>query len=1382
MSGKELDALSALRFNYANVPDDVWRPSPFHVSALHRQTAQTVLGGFIEAEESADGSPIGIVVEGQRGSGKTHLLGWVRQKVHEEDGYFFLVSLLDARSFWESVLLSMLDSLSRPIPGSGTQLKELLWRLCLLAEVPEDARRSLTGEEPISRQDLDDFVRALRRYDRHVGRDAQDVARALVLCAADDPSVQDVGDAYLSCAAEGEPSERAGWGFTTVAKSPQEIVRDLSRLVALTGPSVIAVDQIDVLIAQSSAAMEGDAKDSWQEALMLEQISGGLMALREVTRRTLTVLSCLPVTWELIRTKATDTVQDRFRESMPLDTIPDARTGIELIEKRFSAQYGAVGFTPPYPTWPVKPEAFEEAYQYTPRQLLIRIDKHVRSCLANGQVTELERLTGAAPVAVAPAPKPTPTSTPRPKPKPTPTPPPDFRDLDKRFAELRQRADVADALDPITEDVVMPGLLSAGLSAWIAEQGDDARLFAQDPPPSTKPPLHARLRRTLDEETENEAHWCFRAISASHHTAALNRLKAASTAAGLDERIPARKLFVLRNRSWAQGPATQEALAAFEQAGGRVLQVEEDDLRIFSALRTLLTENSPDLQAWLVSRKPTSEVKLFAEALSDAAVHRASDATAVRSTRPNRSQDRPRRTANPVRRVLQRDAVPRLAPPPVTDAPAPAPDDTAPVSAGTTAPATTDASVSAAEAPSRTSGDTSAPATADAPSRFTGEAPAPATTDASSRFAGETPASATVDTPTPATETPPRPTDDTSVSAITDGPDSATADAPYWVADDALTPAVADASAPATVDAPAPAVTDEPSQFASDTLAPAVADAPTPATETPSRSTDDTSAPVTIDAPARTSGDVLGGTPGDVWSQALDHAPEPAGTSVTRSSDSTIGSAGPDLQVWPPLPAPEASPVEAPSTEKPLLEVPFAEVSLTKTTDTQTTDAKTTVTETVAGETAATTGASVVRTLGLLPSDEAPAVPHLTIGAAASDDRPIRIPLETLRKHTAIFAGSGSGKTVLIRRLVEECALQGVSAIVLDANNDLARLGDRWPEPPAEWSEGDAAKADDYLANTDVVIWTPRKEAGRPLSFQPLPDFASVADDPDEFGEAVDAAVAALVPRAKLESRAARAHLGQAVLREAVAYYGRRGGTGLRGLIALLDDLPDGVSTLESAAKLATEMAQHLRAETISDPLFAGTGTPVDPGVLLTPPEGKRARVSVISLTGLTSDAQRQGFVNQLQMALFSWIKRHPAVDRPLGGLFVMDEAQTFAPSGSSTVCTQSTLALAAQARKYGLGLVFATQAPKGLHNRITGNAATQFFGLLNAPAQISAARELARAKGGDVPDVARLKSGQFYAAIEGGSFTKVRTPLCLTHHPSSPLTSEEVVARANRS
>ena len=218
---------------------------------------------------------------------------------------------------------------------------------------------------------------------------------------------------------------------------------------------------------------------------------------------------------------------------------------------------------------------------------------------------------------------------------------------------------------------------------------------------------------------------------------------------------------------------------------------------------------------------------------------------------------------------------------------------------------------------------------------------------------------------------------------------------------------------------------------------------------------------------------------------------------------------------------------------------------------------------------------------------------------------------------------------------------------------------------------------------------------------------------------------------------------------------------------------------MSSASTIAAEMSQTLMAAMVNDPLFGGKGTPVDPALLLTPAPGKRARVSVISLVGLPTDQQRQGFVSQLQMALFSWFKRHPAGDRPLGGLLVMDEAQTIAPSGATTLSTESTLVLASQARKYGLGLVFATQAPKGLHNRIPGNAATQFFGFLNSPSQIAAAQEIARSKGGDVSEISRLTAGEFYMAEEGASMKRLKTSYSLSYHPRSPLTTDEVIVRA---
>ena len=403
----------------------------------------------------------------------------------------------------------------------------------------------------------------------------------------------------------------------------------------------------------------------------------------------------------------------------------------------------------------------------------------------------------------------------------------------------------------------------------------------------------------------------------------------------------------------------------------------------------------------------------------------------------------------------------------------------------------------------------------------------------------------------------------------------------------------------------------------------------------------------------------------------------------------------------------------------------------------------------------------------------------IPIGVGDDTGRPVTVPLEDLRRHTVIFAGSGSGKTVLVRRLIEECALKGVSAVVLDPNNDLARLGVSWPEPPPGWLDGDAEKAAAYFRGTEVVVWTPRLTTGRPLSFAPLAGLGDVADDPDEFEIALDNAVASLVPRSGLPGSGARLSRGRAVLKEALSAYVRCGGGDLKGFLGYLSALPEGVSRLASGEKLAADIAQTLLAETVNDPMLGGAGEAVDPSVLLRPAGGRRARISVISLVGLPNDEQRQHFVNQLQMALFAWVKKHPAGDRPLGGLFVMDEAQTFAPSAGRTATTGSTLALASQARKYGLGLIFATQAPKGLHNQIPGNATTQFFGLLNAPAQIAAAQEMAAQKGGDARGIARLRPGQFFAASDAVAFQRVRSPMCLSHHPRSPLTREEVLELA---
>ena len=87
---------------------------------------------------------------------------------------------------------------------------------------------------------------------------------------------------------------------------------------------------------------------------------------------------------------------------------------------------------------------------------------------------------------------------------------------------------------------------------------------------------------------------------------------------------------------------------------------------------------------------------------------------------------------------------------------------------------------------------------------------------------------------------------------------------------------------------------------------------------------------------------------------------------------------------------------------------------------------------------------------------------ELTLGYRWSETgpgEPIRMLLAGLEKHTVILAGAGSGKTVLIRRLVEEVAMHGIPSIVIDCANDLATLGDTWPQAPEAWCDGDRGKS-----------------------------------------------------------------------------------------------------------------------------------------------------------------------------------------------------------------------------------------------------------------------------------------------------------------------------------
>lgn len=425
----------------------------------------------------------------------------------------------------------------------------------------------------------------------------------------------------------------------------------------------------------------------------------------------------------------------------------------------------------------------------------------------------------------------------------------------------------------------------------------------------------------------------------------------------------------------------------------------------------------------------------------------------------------------------------------------------------------------------------------------------------------------------------------------------------------------------------------------------------------------------------------------------------------------------------------------------------------------------------------------------------APAVPApppsngvLPIGRRLTSGEPqeeVGISLPRLPYHTCVFAGSGSGKTVFLKRVIEEAALLGIPSIVLDGANDLSRLGVPWPERPAPFTDADVRKSALYHAKAEVVVWTPGAANGNPMRLNPLPDFEAGSGSPEEREAALETAIdiaTSSIADMIIKPGGGTAKKQTAILKSTLRYFAKRGGT-IRDLANLLREPPDeAIEPYEKGDKLARDLAELLHAEIENDPLIGGSGAPLDPALLFQAKDPTKTRISVLSLLGLPSYEQKRRFVDQLSSTLFSWIKKKPAAPGQILGLFVMDEAKDFVPSGKSVPGKENVKRLAAQARKYGLGLLFATQEPKSIDHAIVSNCSTLLGGKMSSPAAIDALQQLLSDKGTRATDVGSLKQGTFYFGSEPDKPRKVATSLCLSYHPSTPPSEAEVLEAARRS
>ncbi len=359
-----------------------------------------------------------------------------------------------------------------------------------------------------------------------------------------------------------------------------------------------------------------------------------------------------------------------------------------------------------------------------------------------------------------------------------------------------------------------------------------------------------------------------------------------------------------------------------------------------------------------------------------------------------------------------------------------------------------------------------------------------------------------------------------------------------------------------------------------------------------------------------------------------------------------------------------------------------------------------------------------------------------------------------LTTHAVVVGMTGSGKTGLCITLLEEAALDGLPAIIIDPKGDITNLllsfpelrpedfspwvnvddarraglelneyardiSQRWREGLSSWGIGPQRIA--ALKNAaEFSIYTPGSDAGLPVSIldamhAPRDGWDSNEEYHRERIRGITTALLALTGVKTPNAVNSREH----VLISNLFEYSWRGGIdlNLQDIIVQVQQPPFnklGVLDIDSffPEKERFKLAMELN-NIIASPSFQSwlRGEPLDLQYLMYTPQGK-PRINIFYIAHL-SDAERT-FIMTLLLENILATMRSMSGTTSLRAILYIDEVYGHLPPYPKNPPTKEPLLrLLKQGRAFGIGVVLATQNPGDLDYKGLSNAGTWFIGRL---------------------------------------------------------------------
>ncbi|HUS84351.1 MAG TPA: DUF87 domain-containing protein [Anaerolineales bacterium] len=369
-----------------------------------------------------------------------------------------------------------------------------------------------------------------------------------------------------------------------------------------------------------------------------------------------------------------------------------------------------------------------------------------------------------------------------------------------------------------------------------------------------------------------------------------------------------------------------------------------------------------------------------------------------------------------------------------------------------------------------------------------------------------------------------------------------------------------------------------------------------------------------------------------------------------------------------------------------------------------------------------------------------------------TEAEPLLYDPDDLTTHGVVVGMTGSGKTGLCIDFLEEAALNGIPAIMIDPKGDIANLllhfPDLAPEDFQPWIDPDEARREEQTVEemsakiaaiwegglkewgigperieavrnaVEYAVYTPGSDAGIPVSI--LASLKAPQTPWEENKEAsrerISSTVTALLGLVGIESDPVRSreHILLSNLFENAWKAGQD--MDITELIHQIQSPPlDKLGAFEIDQFFPEddrfELAMMLN-NLLGSPSFEAWihGTALDVGQLLWTEDGK-PRHSVFYLAHLP-ESERMFFTTLLLTEVESWMRAQPG-SSSLRAILYFDEVFGYMPPVANPPSKPPLLRLLKTARAFGLGVLLTTQNPVDLDYKALSNAGTWFVGKL---------------------------------------------------------------------